>query len=209
MTGARRQSGYPDRYHAKVRTTVGYAAWITGVTLLIACIAVAASLFLNAPPLYAALALAVFLMFGVVSTVGAILDVRVARVIPYFPERIEEIDTYVSGYAIARNLVFLDAFAAANGLRTLSSFGFQDDLRGEELEWHSAADGVEVVNGLMARLDKNTGDIANVEQVTEELAKLRHALQRAASRDIPFCLLLMHGTTTSGHEWSIRKGTAF
>jgi hypothetical protein len=82
-------------------------------------------------------------------------------------------------------------------------------LRGEELEWHSAADGVEVVNGLMARLDKNTGDIANVEQVTEELAKLRHALQRAASRDIPFCLLLMHGNTTSGHEWSIRKGTAF
>jgi hypothetical protein len=85
MTGARRQSGYPDRYHAQVRTTVSYAAWITGVTLLIAGIAVAASLYLNAPPLYAALALAVFLMFGVVGAVGAILDVRVARVIPYFP----------------------------------------------------------------------------------------------------------------------------
>ena len=43
----------------------------------------------------------------------------------------------------------------------------------------------------------------------EENNKLQAALEKAVAADVPFCVLLMHGNTTSGHEWDVRKGSAF
>lgn len=209
MFSANRNDGYPNRHQQVVRTTRLRGIGCTVATFLLAAITGTATLYSRFPPLCTAAAIAVFVVFGVISSLCAMVEVRTVRVLPYFQRTVGEIDTFLAGEAIARHLRHLDDLAERLGSTPLSRFGFHDDLMGEELRWYSAADGLRTVNALLDHLPAGSSSIDPVEPVLADLRKLRHALERAQAQGIAFCLLLRHGNTTSGHEWSVRKGTAF
>src|SRR5690606_10699345 len=98
----------------------------------------------------------------------------------------------------------LDAVAIAEGVQPLSAFGFNDDLYGQALTWHSADEGLQTVTALRKAVETHRLSLPRADSVLEDLQKLQHAFSRAAEQDIPFCLLLRHGNSTSGHEWSVR-----
>ncbi len=200
---------YPERYHVTVRQCLRASLWAMGVTGLVALTLDLAAVFANGPLFLAALASAVFLVFGLLASVGAMIDCRTARVMPYFRRHVGEIDTFLAGEALARHLPFLDDLAARCDLPPLSAFGFADDLNGETLTWHNPSEGLRTVLRLRNSLQELPEDVLDHLAVLEDLQKLEQALQRAEAQDIPFCLLFRHGNTTSGHEWSVRQGTAF
>ena len=45
--------------------------------------------------------------------------------------------------------------------------------------------------------------------ILKDLRAWKDPLQRASTEKVQFCILLMHGNSTSGHEWDVRKGSAF
>lgn len=202
--------GYPRQYMEALRSSVRAAVIAMSIT---GCLAVGtglATVYGQMPPVFAATAIALFLLFGVLGGLTALYDTwRYVRIIPYFRREVGEIDTYLAGEALARWLTHLDAAATSNGIQPLSTFGFDDDLRGEPLTWHSAADGLQAVTALRRTITSERDHWSNADSIIEDLQKMEHALSRAAEQDISFCLLVLHGNATSGHEWSIRQGTAF
>jgi hypothetical protein len=207
MLPATSSTGLPDRHWNELRSaTRSSVRWFT-TTLAIAALMTLAAIYWRLPPIFAALAITVFVLFGLLGSIVTVLHMRVVRVIPYFQRTVGEIDTFCAGEGVARNLKHLDAAASQKGVRLLSSFGFNDDLAGEPLEWHSPKDGLSTVEALLQ--DATDNPTLNQPRLQDDLRKLQAALQRAADQDIPFCLLLLHGNTTSGHEWSVRQGTAF
>ena len=179
---------------------------ITGVAALTLDVA---AIYANGPVFLAALASAVFLIFGLLASVGEMIDCRTARVMPYFRRHVGEINTFLAGEALARHLPFLDDLAAHSEVPPLSTFGFADDLNGEILTWHNPTVGLRTVLRMQHILQESAEDGLDRPAILEDLQKLEHALERAEAQDIPFCLLFRHGNTTSGHEWSVRQGTAF
>ncbi len=126
---------------------------------------------------------------------------------PYFQRRVGGIDTFLAGRSLARTLAQLDTVASDLRVSPLSSFGFNDDLRNEPLRWHPPQEGLGTVTTLLHHLTEHPA--AAAEPIVEDLRKWQSALEKAVAADIPFCVLLLHGNTTSGHEWDVRKGSAF
>lgn len=143
-------------------------------------------------------AIALYLML--VNTLALVDWLRHAFVVPYFGSRVGEIETYTHGGAIARRVGELDELAGALGVRPLSVFGWNDDFAGEPLVWHESAEGLVTVEALLDHLRAEGADEA---PIIDDLERIAHALARAAEKEIRFCLLLRHGTTTSGHEWDV------
>ncbi len=143
-------------------------------------------------------------------------DESIARIVPYFAERLDELECYGHGYAVARDCEKLDRLADRIGTRRLSSFGFNDDIRGETLTWHPANVGLESVTDLLEHLGQlpATGHSevtqgSDLADVTADLRRFESALRRAAERDLKFCLVLLADTGTSGQEHDIREGSFF
>lgn len=131
-------------------------------------------------------------------------DFQDVRIVPYFQKGEQRIKatTYNSGRAVARQFQLLEQLARKHSLEPLSSFGFEDDLNGETVIWHSAASGLRTVQGLLNCCKPE------VEQarIKEDLCELETALQSALMKDVLFCLLLRHGTSFSGAEMDARQG---
>ncbi len=139
------------------------------------------------------------------------------RILPYFQkisgvERLRGIDTYVHGYAIARNCQALDTLAAELSLQKLSEFGFNDDHRGEEPTWHPAEAGLSTITGLLHELhrkDLSWESLDKPDEVTADLEGLEVALRKARDMSVPFCFILRVRDFTSAIEHEGRLGTFF
>jgi hypothetical protein len=201
--------GFPPRHDDEVRRASRAAWWAVGGTALVAAVLLGGTLYWHVPPAMAAVGGAVFLAFGLLGGLGGLYDTRVhVRLIPYFRAPVGQIDTFTAGRALARYLSQLDKLAVDHGWKPISAFGFNDDLRGESLIWHDAADGLQTVTGLLRILENSASDEPVPPELLEDLRRWAVALQRASAAKIPFCVLLLHGNVTSGHEWSVRQGTA-
>ena len=153
----------------------------------------------------AALLVSVFLL-SLTGSASALMSARgMVRVIPYFSARVGDINTFMRGHAIARELEELDSLAVQHNVTPLSRFGFADDLRGEEVVWHEAAEGKQTVETLLRELATRQTD----SETTIDLQALDDALARASDNGIRFCLLWREQNSTSAAEWDQRQGTAF
>ena len=200
--------GYPARHYEVLRRVKRAALTRFAVTGSLAAGLTWGALYGPVPVAVAAVAGAVFLLFGVFGGVLGVYDtVRYVRVIPYFDATVGEIDTFLSGDSLARCIQPLDRLAKELGVAPLSSFGFNDDLCGETLTWYPAERGLPSVDALLRALERKEDDVWAA--VCDDLRKIRFALARAEEQGIQFCFLLWHGNSTSGHEWSVRKGHAF
>lgn len=210
MAWLNQQLGYPQRHYEAVRSAKRCAIRAIAITGLLAVLLVACSIYDVLPPVFGSIGLVVFGLFGLLGGLGGLYDtVRYVRLIPYFKSHVGEIDTYLNGQTLARHCQQLDDLAQHLRVRPISYFGFNDDLRNEPLTWHAPADGLHTVSAILKSLEENKSDEGISNDVLADLKKWRDALGRASEMDIPFCVLLLHGNSTSGHEWSIRKGTAF
>lgn len=145
-----RPSYYPPQYQAALARQWRYSAKGIAVLGLLGCSSLLASLYVERLAILAAATLAIFLVFAWAS-VWAIYDTyRYVRIVPYFDRTVGDIDTYTAGRELARYCSKLDAMAVASGQQAISAFGFNDDLRGETLVWHSPSDGLQTVAALMA-----------------------------------------------------------
>ncbi len=132
-----------------------------------------------------------------------------ATVVPYFPRKVGEIETFGSGESVARHVAELDEVACELGLMPLSSFGWNDDAQGEPLVWHESATGLKTVNALLAFLEAEEFAWADHAGTIADLKRIAHALERADAQGIPFALLLRHSSVTNHAEWDARAGTCF
>jgi len=143
-------------------------------------------------------------------TPGIVDDLRVACILPYFKKHsgAGEVrgDTFLSGGAIARHCTDLDALALEAGLAPLSHFGFADDLSGAIVTWHDADQGLKTCSGLLKVLRQQPSRWKDTAAVIDDLARMEVCLQNACRLQVPFCLLLRHGSTASGHEMDVRQG---
>ncbi len=130
-------------------------------------------------------------------------------VLPYFRSQVGDIHTFSKGHHVARHLGELDELARSIEVAPLSTFGWNDDRRGEPLVWHDSAEGLRTVKGLMAALEKEDFARADHSGIIEDLKRIAHALDRAQVQGIAFCLLLRHGDTTNAMEHEQRKGSFF
>jgi len=204
-----RAPSYPRRHWEVIRDAWRWALQVLAVTGGVAGLLGAAAFFWHGSLHLAAIAVAIFL-FALLASLGAVWDCyRHVTLIPYFERTVGEIDTFCSGYALARHLGALDELAARLAVPPLSSFGFADDMCGETLVWHPAEEGLGSVLPLMAALQCAPDRVEEAEAVLSDLEKLAQALRRAHQKEIRFCFLLRHGNTTSGLEWERRQGTAF
>jgi hypothetical protein len=72
----------------------------------------------------------------------------------------------------------------------LSSFGFADDVYGQEVRWHPASEGRRTVGALARGLDDR---LRSVPAVAEDLDALATALGVAGQREVAFALMLRLG----------------
>ncbi len=94
----------------------------------------------------------------------------VTRIIPYFQYKMEDgINTYLFGLQIAKNCQRLDQIADQMGLCMISEFGFNDDWKGEELQWHDPKKGLETIEGLLAKLHENPKLLKKTNEVIQDL----------------------------------------
>lgn len=129
----------------------------------------------------------VFIFFTCALITG-LRDISIARVVPYFHRRIglRVLGPFQSGAALARNCEMLDRIAADSGVPPLSSFGFEDDLAGEAVTWHSPSAGIETVERLLVVVDDDA--------IRRDLEAMLEALRAAQKQDILFALILRTGT---------------
>ncbi|MGN6546791.1 MAG: hypothetical protein ACTHK7_17175 [Aureliella sp.] len=204
------QPGYPERHHDVVRKAwrrARRALLFTGVPFVLL---LAGTLLDVVHPAVTTVSAILFLWLGVIGVASSLDDVhRHAQVMPYFQRPVGDIDTFLAGKTLIRYLNQLDAAAEQLGVAPLSSFGFNDDLRGEQLHWHSPSQGLATVNALLQWLETANAPASVAALLRADLAKWRHALARAEAQSTPFCLLLRHCNATSGHEWEVRQGSAF
>ncbi|MBX3435743.1 MAG: hypothetical protein KF847_20690 [Pirellulales bacterium] len=184
MADLRSQDGYPPRYHDTVRRSWRFSLWLASLTLLVAGLAVVATLYLNLPAVFAAAALAVCLLFGLFGNVMSLIDVRSVRLTPYFQRTVGEIETFLSGKALARNLRFLDDRAVQQGVEPLSSFGFADDLLGETPVWRQPAEGLRTCRALLEGLRQGAGPVGDDGATLRWTVTLRCASYIGAGEDI-------------------------
>lgn len=206
--------GYPRRFERARRSYIRWAVAVVGPLFLLAllgtaCAAFALSELRSGIEIARLVALALLTAyFGMILW----LSLHIARetsIVPYFKTELGGIHTFAQGHAVAQSCQALDAMALENGLSPLSAFGFNDDLAGEPLVWHPAANGLVTISGLLSVLRDRPQSLKRQEQLVRELTAIRDALQKASDREVPFCLLLRCGDVTSSVEWERRQGTCF
>jgi hypothetical protein len=147
------------------------------------------------------------------------LSIVSVRVLPYFQSEVAETNTFTAGHALARNWERLDRLAAELGYPLLSHFGFADDRDGDTLVWHSATEGVGIVNAIKREVASDPmrwfgrgpsgASDANANELLSDLDRMSKALARAAERSIPFALVVRLGNGASLMEMAQRKGSFF
>ncbi len=201
---------YPPEHRMEIAARWRGGAKVVGVLGLLCCGSMFGALYFEGMTIVAALALAIFILFVWANALGIYDTYRYIRIVPYFDRTVGDINTYTAGSGLARYCLKLDETAAASGQTAISAFGFNDDLRGQTLVWHSAADGLKTVKAVLAAVEAKPDDFDDpCSGVGDDLERLAEALRLANEQGIRFCLLLLHGCTTSGHEWDVRQGTAF
>ena len=141
------------------------------------------------------------------------------RMLPYFKkipgvERLGDIDTFLHGYAIARNCRALDTIAAELNLPELSDFGFQDDFYDHKggPTWHPPEEGLRTVAGLLEALRQEGAWkdwLDQPEEVIADLQRVEAALEKARDKGVLFCFVLRITHSTNAQEHERRLGTFF
>jgi hypothetical protein len=153
----------------------------------------------------ASIATAVFLWLVWVACVTLPDQFRV-RLLPYFQRRLGDTDTWLAGESLLWHSQRLDAIALELGVRPLSDFASGDDMiPGEVLEWFPPYDALQTTEQLLQTSEVNSLS----SDVVSDFTRLRDALRLACSENVPFCLLLREGSSTSGFEMDQRKGSFF
>jgi hypothetical protein len=148
---------------------------------------------------------ATFLVMLVSSVCGMIDQLRV-RVIPYFEKPLGDVDTWLSGKGLLWHSRDLDQLSDFLSLPRLSSFASGDDLvRGEELQFFDPKDALPTLEKMLTRSKASRFS----KQLVADLTSLRDALQSASEKQVRFCFILREGSTASGQEMSLRKGSFF
>jgi len=124
------------------------------------------------------------------------------RVVPYFKTRLsapgEPSVTFKHGFGVANQMAALDAAASERGVAQTSDFGFSDEPR----RWWDARDGLRI-------LDSIACSVPDSDELAQDLAVLRSALEKAAEKEIQFALLVRLGADDfiSPVEMDNRKGS--
>jgi hypothetical protein len=150
------------------------------------------------------LSLTLFLAGTVI--VSAINSVRLVRIYPYYDQRLPGAETYLSGYAIARNCLRLDALAQARGVKSISEFGFADPLADETRPWHEASAGLASINAILDAVQDKPDSVDDAARVLRELELIRDAFVLAQRAGVRFAFLLELGDGTNARVWEIRQG---
>lgn len=204
------ETGYPKIHYERIQRVKRNSFVITGVTGLLFLIGIVGSVLGTFPPLIAAVLGALFILFGLIGSFGSIYDTeRYVQIIPYFQRHLGGIDTFLAGQTLVRYLNQLDCIAANQCVHPISSFGFADDLLGEQVVWHEPMDGLQSIGAIQSALNQSNIPDTIKSALHSDLAKWQHALEHAAAEHVLFCVLLRHGNTTSAHEWDVRQGSAF
>ncbi|BCM91417.1 hypothetical protein IAD21_03289 [Abditibacteriota bacterium] len=202
-SGGRWVAQYPPIYYSRLREAARHW-WIWFGTISTLTLFAWASLIWDwlKPLMPFAPWLGAIWIYSVIVAFASRRDSAIARVIPYFPKKAPhvEADTFMDGLAIARSFQTLESWSRERGTIPLSTFGWNDDLSGEVVVWHEAAQGVESITALLENPELSP-------EVREDLMRLCAALQYAQKVGTPFCLLLRHGDTASGAEMDARQGT--
>jgi hypothetical protein len=211
------RDGFPDEYYARARRfrsgwrrALGVLAALTALDALLIA-GFARGLLGGAVAVVWPWAGAVFsavLAFGwFILGMSYLDDLRVKpRIVPYFPASVPGPDTFTTGYALARHSKLLDEWAREAGVAALTAFGFTDDLAGDEVTWHPAAEGVRTVEALLRRCHEDPGALAEPQAVVSDLEPVLDVLREADRRGIGFCLHLRADAAYTAHEFDIRKG---
>ena len=206
-----RSPGYPERHWWFARRA--FRGIVRTELILLAAVSCATVVAVRSPDdradLCVGIAGAVFVYYQLVMVAGMNDVLRHASVVPYFPGRVGEINTFCSGESLARHIDELDEVARTHDVAPLSGFGWNDDLENEPVAWHASAEGLKTVNFLLIALLREEAGWDDHVATIADLKQIAHALERADAQGIPFSLLLRHTTVTSGQEWDMRKGTCF
>ncbi len=204
------ENGYPTLHYERIRSARKYSLVAFGVTGCLFLCGLGGSVFGFFPPLLAAFFGALFILFGLIGAFVSIYDTtRYVQIIPYFQRQLGGIDTFFAGRTMVCFLKQLDRIAEKQNSKPISSFGFADDLLGEELVWHDPKIGLQTIYAIQSVMQQSNIPDAIGRPLLSDLTKWQHALERAASEQVSFCVLLRHGDSTSGHEWDVRQGSAF
>jgi len=185
--------GYPRRHLREVvKLAIGYVAFLSiflGLSGIGAFLRM--QLFLDAGAwsdlVWGLICAAVFLFFAW-TLISGLREISIARIVPYFHRRtgVRGLGSFKKGAALARNCRMLDGIAAGAGVPPLSAFGFEDDLAGEAVTWHSPAAGIATIERLLS--------IVEDEDIRSDLEAVLRALWEARKQDILFALILRNGT---------------
>ena len=201
--------GYPVQHDEVVSQTWRYARNALLITVLPFIALLAGTVFGPIPAGVTAMAGAIAL-FGLCGSLGGLYDAyRHAQIHPYFQRPVGNIDTFCVGRSLARYFKQLDSIATGAGVKPLSAFGFNDDMRGETLQWHSPSEGLMTCRALLRNIETGHAPMTVKIALKADLTKWTDALERAQAESVLFCILLRHCNATSGHEWDVRQGSAF
>lgn len=200
---------YPPEVRRRRRVAEIWDSRVSGTLALATCVTALGVVLWDWSVYLAAIVGALF----VLRVLGAVAD-RFAtdheharpRIVPYFPEKPEGPDTFFSGWAIARNCLRLDRLAEAEGVRPLSSFGFEDAFYDQSQEWHPSAEGLATCEVLLAAVRSHPETMAAPEGLVDELEKLCERFREAERAAIPFCLHLRIDAAYTAHEFDSRPG---
>ena len=154
-----RLRGYPQRhwwflrraFQSMVRTEL--VLFLVGAGATAGAIVAPARLAPSAQPLAALLVTVIVVkQLAIMMAPGDWL--RHASIVPYFPRKVGEIDTFGQGVFLRDTWPSSTKSPGRSGSRPLSAFGWNDDLQGEPLVWHDSAIGLKTVNALIAFLEE-------------------------------------------------------
>jgi hypothetical protein len=170
----------------------------------------------NAEQLLYSVGLLVFAVVVGFSFRGAWGDWRICTIVPYFerkrggPDPIypKPYNRYrLPGSFLAINCQRLDELTVRLGVKPISYFGFNDDLRGEELHWHDANEGLATLDALLAAVSSKPLEFPEGENLLQDMEGVRFVLKDAVDKGIRFCFLLREGEGRSGAEDETRTGS--
>jgi len=199
----------PPRHAQVVRSAWKNVTWIVSIATALAMAFASWAIWGRGSTFLAAMTIAIWCVILIMAFMTFFIVYFDYRLILYFERPVGQIETYPAGHAIAIELRRLDEYCRSAGCAPLSSFGFNDDLLGETLEWHQAEDGLKTIQSLVDVVNAESIFSAHQPALIDDFTKWRYALERARDQKIRFCILWQFGSSTSGQEWSIRKGTAF
>jgi hypothetical protein len=204
------EAGFPTLHYERIRSAKRRSVVAFGITGLLCLLGLLGAIFSYVPPLVAAFFAAIFVLFGLIWAIASFFDMtHYVQIIPYFQRPLTGIDTFLAGHTLVRFLNQLDRIAEQQNARTISSFGFADDLQGEQVVWHEPQVGLQTILAIQNAVRQSNVPQATARLLLADLSKWQQALERACAEQVLFCVLLRHGNSTSGHEWAVRQGSAF